>query len=100
MFFARTLDFDAFPESEAMFQKLNRQWEDIEAAAQDIGCFDRLHIWPDPELRGYVDEAKLDKWLYKPAVEKWDSLTSTQIKAKATQVTYRKKSKTTTASRR
>jgi len=51
-----------------------RQWEEIEAAAISIGCDDRLHIWPDPELREYVDEAKVQHWLYKPTVEKWDSL--------------------------
>ncbi len=78
-------------------ETFKRQWEDIEAAAKDIGCLDRLHIWPDPELRGYVDEAKLDKWLYRPTVEKWDSLSTTQTKAKATQAT-RKNSKRTTAS--
>ncbi|WP_198525210.1 hypothetical protein [Kamptonema formosum] len=48
-----------------------QQWEDIEAAARELGCYDRLHIWPDPELRGYVDEAKVENWLYKQTVEKW-----------------------------
>jgi DNA repair photolyase len=81
-------------------ESFKRQWEDIEAAAKDIGCFERLHIWPDPELREYVDEAKLDKWLYRPTVEKWDSLTTSQTKAKTTQVTHRKESKTITAPRR
>ncbi len=48
-----------------------KQWEDIETAARELGCYDRLHIWPDPELRGYVDEAKVEHWLYKQTVEKW-----------------------------
>ncbi len=46
-----------------------RQWNDIETAAREVGCEDRLHIWPDPELRGLVDDIKLDYWLYKPTVE-------------------------------
>lgn len=61
-----------------------RQWDDIEAAAQDIGCLERLHIWPDPELRGYIDDAKLDYWLYKPTVEKWESLTASKTTVKST----------------
>ncbi|NER50031.1 MAG: radical SAM protein, partial [Symploca sp. SIO1A3] len=77
-------------------ETFERQWEDIETAAKELGCLERLHIWPDPELRGYVDQAKLDQWLYQPTVEKWDSLTATKVKAKATQVTPRKKLKTTT----
>lgn len=51
----------------------NRQWQEIEAAAISVGCIDRLHIWPAPELRGYIDQTKLDFWLYKPTVEKWES---------------------------
>lgn len=48
-----------------------KQWEDIEAAARELGCYDRLHIGPDPELRGYVNDAKVEHWLYKQTVEKW-----------------------------
>ena len=48
-----------------------KQWEDMETAAQELGILDKLHIWPDPELKGYVDEAKLESWFYKPTVEKW-----------------------------
>jgi DNA repair photolyase len=73
-----------------------RQWEEIETAAIDIGCLDRLHIWPDPELRGYVDEAKLEHWLYKPTVEKWDNLTASTTKANSTRP-IRKNSKKTIA---
>lgn len=73
-----------------------RQWEDIETAAMDIGCLDRLHIWPDPELRGYVDEAKLAHWLYKQTVENWDNLTASKTKAKSTRP-IRKNSKKTIA---
>lgn len=54
-----------------------RQWDDIETAAQEVGCKDRLHIWPDPELRGYVDDIRLEQWLYRPTVEKWDSIAKT-----------------------
>lgn len=59
-----------------------RQWDDIEVAARELGCFDRLHIWPDPELRGYVDEDRLNQWLYQPTIEKWDKLVPMQNKAK------------------
>lgn len=52
-----------------------KQWEYIETAAEEVGCKERLHIWPDPELRGCVDDAKLEQWLYKPTEEKWDNLT-------------------------
>lgn len=51
-----------------------KQWEAIEAAAEDLGCIDRLHIWPDQELKGYVDSSILDYWWYKPTVEKWDGI--------------------------
>lgn len=61
-----------------------RQWDDIETAAHSIGCEHLLHIWPDPELKGYVNEAKVNKWLYKPTVEKWDDLTASPTKAKST----------------
>ncbi len=64
-----------------------RQWDEIELAATEIGCIDRLHIWPDPELRVYVDEAKLKQWFYKPTVEKWESLTHEKAKTNSTQTT-------------
>lgn len=50
-----------------------RQWKDIEAAAIELGCIEKLHIWVDPELKNYVDSEKLNQWLYKPTVEKWDN---------------------------
>jgi len=46
-------------------------WEKIEAAAKATGCLDRLHIWPDHALKGYVDQARLDEWWYRPTVEHW-----------------------------
>ncbi|EAW34680.1 LAGLIDADG family homing endonuclease [Lyngbya sp. PCC 8106] len=50
-----------------------RQWDDMEAAAIAVGCKDRLHIWPDPGLKKYVDDPnKVGNWLYHPTVEKWD----------------------------
>jgi len=48
-----------------------RQWHDIESAAQEVGCINKLHIWVDPQLRGFVEDKKLNKWLYKPTPEKW-----------------------------
>ncbi|MBD2084704.1 MULTISPECIES: radical SAM protein [unclassified Coleofasciculus] len=75
-------------------ERFKTQWEEIEAAAKEIGCIDRLHIWPDPELRGYVEDAKLEHWLYKPTVEKWDdSVTDLPSKAKSTSASRKKSSK-------
>lgn len=48
-----------------------RQWRDIELAAREVGCLNKLHIWVDPQLRGFVEDKELDKWLYKPTPEKW-----------------------------
>lgn len=67
-----------------------RQWEQIEAAARELGCIERLHIWPDPELKGYVDSDKIDYWLYKPTVEKWNSPETSQVKAKSTRAVSKK----------
>ncbi|NER98334.1 MAG: radical SAM protein [Symploca sp. SIO1B1] len=72
-----------------------RQWEDIETAAKELGCLERLHIWPDPELRGYIDQAKLDKWLYQPTVEKWKTQTDKKVKTQVAKATLRKRGKTT-----
>ncbi len=48
-----------------------KQWEQVEKAAKSVGCLDKLHIWPDPELKGYVEEEQLNRWLYKPTIETW-----------------------------
>lgn len=64
-----------------------RQWEYIEVAAKEVGCEDRLHIWPDPELKSYVDQEKLACWLSKPTVEKWDNPIAKKTKANSTQAT-------------
>jgi DNA repair photolyase len=49
-----------------------RQWEDIETAAEIVGCKDKLHIWPDPELKKYVDNPqKVIDWLHRPTIENW-----------------------------
>lgn len=48
-----------------------KQWSEIETAAEKVGCVDRLHVWPDRELTGYVDEEKLNQWWYRPTVEEW-----------------------------
>jgi DNA repair photolyase len=74
-----------------------KQWTEIEAAAKSVGCEDRLHIWPDPELRGYVDEAKLEHWFYKQTVEKWDNFSASQTKTKSTR-SIRKNRRIVTAS--
>lgn len=59
-----------------------KQWDEIEAAAESIGCKEYLHIWPDRELKGYVDLTKLEYWWDRPTVEKWDNLTTSKQKSK------------------
>lgn len=49
-----------------------RQWEFIETAATELECLDKIHIWPDPSLKGFVNEEKINDWLYKPTLEKWN----------------------------
>jgi DNA repair photolyase len=48
-----------------------RQWLDVERAADKENCLDLLHIWPDRELTGFVDQKILDYWWYKPTPENW-----------------------------
>lgn len=49
-----------------------KQWEEVETAARMIGCLDKLHIWPDPELAKYVDNPKkVVDWLHRPTIENW-----------------------------
>lgn len=49
-----------------------RQWQDIETAAESVGCQKLLHIWPDPDLKGYIDQDRLESWFYRQTIEKWD----------------------------
>lgn len=49
-----------------------KQWKAIEAAAKHLGCLERIHIWPDRELKGYVDMSVLKTWWDKPTIESWD----------------------------
>lgn len=50
-----------------------RQWDEIEQAAADADCLDRLHIWPDKGLSKYTDPARLQHWWYRPTVEQWSN---------------------------
>lgn len=72
---AAGLDFaKSIMERDAWANCFLKQWEAIEKAAENLGCIDRLHIWPDQELKSYVDSSILDYWWYKPTVEKWDGI--------------------------
>jgi len=51
-----------------------QQWADIEVAANNVGCVDRLHIWADSELTGFVQHSTLDYWWYRPTIEKWQGI--------------------------
>lgn len=56
-----------------------RQWGTIEEAAKITECLERLHIWPDRELSGYVETSTLEYWWDRPTVEKWQGYTDLQI---------------------
>ncbi len=66
------------------------QWELIEEAASCVGCLERLHFWPDPELEGYLEEKKLRHWLYLPTVEEWDEATTSNKKKKTSKANGKK----------
>ncbi len=61
-----------------------QQWQDIESVASELGCLEKLHIWVDPSLKGYVEEEKLNSWFYRQTVENWDSLASSDDTNKQT----------------
>lgn len=48
-----------------------RQWEEIEEAARQVGCLDKLHIWPDKSLKKHTDANRVEYWLNKRPPEKW-----------------------------
>lgn len=62
------------------------QWEYIEKASQKLNCKKLLHIWPDPELKCYVEDQIIDNWLYKPTIEKWKKSSSSLQQEKTSQV--------------
>lgn len=51
-----------------------KQWHDIELAAQQVGCSNRLHIWPDRELIGSIEDRFLHYWWSRPTVEHWNGM--------------------------
>ncbi len=55
-----------------------RQWGEIELAAQQAGCLERLHVWPDRELSGAVDDTILHYWWHRPTVENWQGVSRKQ----------------------
>ncbi len=48
-----------------------QQWEMVEDAASKSNCSELLHIWPDPQLKGFIEPLMVEKWLYKPTIEQW-----------------------------
>lgn len=69
---AQGLDFvDSIMTRDLWAASFIRQWENIELAARQLGCLKKLHIWVDLELKSYLDNKRLDKWLYRPTPEKW-----------------------------
>ena len=53
-------------------ETFTKQWDFIETAATELECLDKIHIWPDLSLKGFVNEEKINHWLYKPTIEKWN----------------------------
>jgi DNA repair photolyase len=66
------------------------QWDLVNEAASCLGCLERLHFWPDPELKGYLDDKKLDSWLYRRTRENWNQDTTSKGKKKASKATGKK----------
>jgi DNA repair photolyase len=51
-----------------------QQWIAIESAAERIGILDKIHIWPDRELKRFVDHSILEYWWNKPTSEVWQNV--------------------------
>lgn len=52
-------------------QNFINQWQDIERAANKLDCQHLLHIWADPDLRGFIPDQQLDYWLFRKTIEPW-----------------------------
>ncbi len=57
-----TLRSSVFESREQWRDYSMRQMHAVECHAKDIGIEDRLHIWPDIEMRGYANQGWLDKY--------------------------------------
>ncbi len=51
-----------------------RQWKMLDSAAQEVGCTDKIHIWPDKALKKFTDPQRIESWINRPTVEKWPSI--------------------------
>jgi DNA repair photolyase len=75
---AAGLDFvNSITEQKQWAESFIKQWAEIEAAATEVGCIDKLHIWPDLDLVNYVRQDLLEYWWYKSTPEKWIGETQT-----------------------
>lgn len=52
-------------------ENFKKQWEYVEIAANEVGCLDKIHFWPDPELEGFINEHQISDWLYRETIETW-----------------------------
>jgi DNA repair photolyase len=69
---AAGLDFvDSVMERRAWAAYFTQQWFDIEQAAFDVGCIDKIHVWPDAGLESFIPQPLLELWWNRPTVEKW-----------------------------
>ena len=50
-----------------------RQWDMIEAIADQKGVRNLLHIWADAGLKKFTDPNRIDEWIERPTIEQWQS---------------------------
>jgi DNA repair photolyase len=77
---AAGLDFvDSVMERKAWAAYFTKQWFDIENAALDVGCIQKIHVWPDFGLETFIPQPLLELWWNRPTVEKWGDSSDTSL---------------------
>ena len=66
------LDFvDSITSQSAWAESFLRQWRMIEKAANEVGCAEKMHIWPDRALKKFTKPQDVEYWIDRPTVEQW-----------------------------
>lgn len=69
---AAGLDFvDSVMSGEDWAANFFRQWEIMEGVADEFGCHDRVHPWPDEGLKKFDTTGRSLPWFNRPTVEQW-----------------------------